>query len=101
MAARAYAKVSHRTAGAIGAVVARFVHTEEVTGSNPVSPTITTRSSREKIPSPACFLVEPAGPGRGSGPAGRLAQTDVHVVGLPVVERHAHPPVAAGLGLLG
>ena len=24
---------------AIGAVVARFVHTEEVTGSNPVSPT--------------------------------------------------------------
>ena len=26
--------------GAIGAVVARFVHTEEVTGSNPVSPTI-------------------------------------------------------------
>ena len=27
-------------AGAIGAVVARFVHTEEVTGSNPVSPTI-------------------------------------------------------------
>ena len=25
--------------GAIGAVVARFVHTEEVTGSNPVSPT--------------------------------------------------------------
>src|SRR5689334_20956198 len=26
-------------AGAIGAVVARFVHTEEVTGSNPVSPT--------------------------------------------------------------
>ena len=27
--------------GAIGAVVARFVHTEEVTGSNPVSPTET------------------------------------------------------------
>jgi hypothetical protein len=27
--------------GAIGAVVARFVHTEEVTGSNPVSPTPT------------------------------------------------------------
>lgn len=26
--------------GAIGAVVARFVHTEEVTGSNPVSPTL-------------------------------------------------------------
>ena len=25
---------------AIGAVVARFVHTEEVTGSNPVSPTL-------------------------------------------------------------
>jgi hypothetical protein len=29
-----------RDARAIGAVVARFVHTEEVTGSNPVSPTI-------------------------------------------------------------
>jgi hypothetical protein len=28
---------------AIGAVVARFVHTEEVTGSNPVSPTVLTR----------------------------------------------------------
>src|SRR5687768_15257297 len=27
---------------AIGAVVARFVHTEEVTGSNPVSPTLNT-----------------------------------------------------------
>ena len=27
------------SAGAIGAVVARFLHTEEVTGSNPVSPT--------------------------------------------------------------
>ena len=27
------------SARAIGAVVARFVHTEEVTGSNPVSPT--------------------------------------------------------------
>ena len=31
--------VAHHRAGAIGAVVARFVHTEEVTGSNPVSPT--------------------------------------------------------------
>ncbi len=30
---------AHSVAGAIGAVVARFVHTEEVTGSNPVSPT--------------------------------------------------------------
>ncbi len=29
----------HHPTGAIGAVVARFVHTEEVTGSNPVSPT--------------------------------------------------------------
>src|SRR3954451_10171424 len=28
------------SARAIGAVVARFVHTEEVTGSNPVSPTV-------------------------------------------------------------
>ena len=37
---RPCAKVSHRTdQRAIGAVVARFVHTEEVTGSNPVSPT--------------------------------------------------------------
>ena len=31
--------VAQRSTGAIGAVVARFVHTEEVTGSNPVSPT--------------------------------------------------------------
>ena len=31
--------------GAIGAVVARFVHTEEVTGSNPVSPTLPRRAS--------------------------------------------------------
>src|SRR4051812_1058040 len=31
--------VSRASTGAIGAVVARFVHTEEVTGSNPVSPT--------------------------------------------------------------
>ena len=32
-------RYSRRSARAIGAVVARFVHTEEVTGSNPVSPT--------------------------------------------------------------
>ena len=32
--------------GAIGAVVARFVHTEEVTGSNPVSPTSKTAGQR-------------------------------------------------------
>ncbi len=30
---------AERSTWAIGAVVARFVHTEEVTGSNPVSPT--------------------------------------------------------------
>ena len=30
----------YRVLSAIGAVVARFVHTEEVTGSNPVSRTI-------------------------------------------------------------
>ena len=34
------------TARAIGAVVARFVHTEEVTGSNPVSPTSFTAGQR-------------------------------------------------------
>ncbi len=33
---------------AIGAVVARFVHTEEVTGSNPVSPTKQAR----RVPGP-------------------------------------------------
>ena len=38
--------------GAIGAVVARFVHTEEVTGSNPVSPTNEKASdSSEKLKS--------------------------------------------------
>ena len=34
------------SARAIGAVVARFVHTEEVTGSNPVSRTETIREDR-------------------------------------------------------
>src|SRR3712207_9320321 len=35
---------------AIGAVVARFVHTEEVTGSNPVSPThYLVRSRRRRL----------------------------------------------------
>jgi hypothetical protein len=34
--------VAQAALGAIGAVVARFVHTEEVTGSNPVSPTVKT-----------------------------------------------------------
>ena len=33
------ARIDSRSSRAIGAVVARFVHTEEVTGSNPVSPT--------------------------------------------------------------
>jgi hypothetical protein len=46
-------------AGAIGAVVARFVHTEEVTGSNPVSPTqsigdVCPRKARTS--SPASFV---------------------------------------------
>ena len=48
-------------AGAIGAVVARFVHTEEVTGSNPVSPTllssiptvVSLRGGRSSFPGPA------------------------------------------------
>ena len=44
---------------AIGAVVARFVHTEEVTGSNPVSPTKSTgdscpRKARTGSPSSCC-----------------------------------------------
>ena len=45
-----WAKVGLRpwATGAIGAVVARFVHTEEVTGSNPVSPT-PTASTRGSI----------------------------------------------------
>ncbi len=34
----------HRPQRAIGAVVARFVHTEEVAGSNPASPTVIRRS---------------------------------------------------------
>ena len=34
--------IESRSQRAIGAVVARFVHTEEVTGSNPVSPTVVT-----------------------------------------------------------
>jgi hypothetical protein len=39
------------SARAIGAVVARFVHTEEATGSNPVSPT-TEPLGRSKIGGP-------------------------------------------------
>jgi hypothetical protein len=39
-------------ARAIGAVVARFVHTEEVTGSNPVSPT--------PVSAPICSTGRPA-----------------------------------------
>ena len=35
----AHGGLAFKCIGAIGAVVARFVHTEEVTGSNPVSPT--------------------------------------------------------------
>jgi len=38
---------SPRIARAIGAVVARFPDTEEVTGSNPVSPTLETRGVKE------------------------------------------------------
>jgi hypothetical protein len=39
MSATADRALKSASARAIGAVVARFVHTEEVTGSNPVSPT--------------------------------------------------------------
>src|SRR3954451_9600040 len=49
-------------AGAIGAVVARFVHTEEVTGSNPVSPT----------PGTSCDLRRHRVDGRGPSAAGPL-----------------------------
>ena len=37
-------------ARAIGAAVARFVHTEEVTGSNPVSPTQTVEPTPSREP---------------------------------------------------
>ncbi len=45
-------------AGAIGAVVARFVHTEEVTGSNPVSPTDepVRRGTERSVRTPSCVL---------------------------------------------
>ena len=49
--------VADRT-GAIGAVVARFVHTEEVTGSNPVSPTARKPNGRPVVG----FLAFPGGP---------------------------------------
>src|SRR3954449_1228380 len=58
---------------AIGAVVARFVHTEEVTGSNPVSPTRRTRSSEREprvIRVPALLGSALRG---GSGADGRVA----------------------------
>src|SRR5689334_13487024 len=46
--------VSRALAGAIGAVVARFVHTEEVTGSNPVSPTQTGSPVRDRVVARLC-----------------------------------------------
>ncbi len=59
IAAPACVRVCDRSRGAIGAVVARFVHTEEVTGSNPVSPTRihvgprpVSRSGTGLVPSP-------------------------------------------------
>ena len=57
------------SARAIGAVVARFVHTEEVTGSNPVSPTprtgVTAASKRPPV--------SPASGRRRVGPVQRVA----------------------------
>jgi hypothetical protein len=50
---------------AIGAVVARFVHTEEVTGSNPVSPTLMARSVIATERAFLCFF--PCGPDVFSG----------------------------------
>ena len=52
-------------AGAIGAAVARFVHTEEVTGSNPVSPTLVTFSPSHprrvsSFPSTSSIVLPPA-----------------------------------------
>ena len=54
---------ARKRAGAIGAGVARFVHTEEVTGSNPVSPTLTL-PSQSQIADPSSrhrAPVEPSG----------------------------------------
>jgi hypothetical protein len=72
-----------RRARAIGAVVARFVHTEEVTGSNPVSPTenrgspvqpfesgmaqVTWTGTDPPYVAPFAVALQPAG----SGPMGR------------------------------
>ena len=52
------ARVSARAGptGAIGAVVARFVHTEEVTGSNPVSPTSIERRPGGAVVARLCRL---------------------------------------------
>src|SRR5215211_1920457 len=66
---------------AIGAVVARFVHTEEVTGSNPVSPT-------RHIRLLTCAIVLAGGPDRMLrrrlvGDAG----DPVHRAGLAAIQR--------------
>ena len=53
--------------GAIGAVVARFVHTEEVTGSNPVSPTAEARF-RSSAAETGLFHVQRLPPGAFVGP---------------------------------
>src|SRR5690349_374176 len=49
---RTHEPCSWLATGAIGAVVARFVHTEEVTGSNPVSPTLLSAPLRVACPPP-------------------------------------------------
>lgn len=49
--------VHGRASRAIGSVVERLVHTEEVTGSNPVSPTASPQVSGASPPGPRRFLV--------------------------------------------
>ena len=76
----AQGRLAFKCIRAIGAVVARFVHTEEVTGSNPVSPTSRSpsrqrNSSLEGLPCCAvCSLVVlSGGPPASRGSPRRLA----------------------------
>ena len=65
--------------GAIGAVVARFVHTEEVTGSNPVSPTNEIAGQRHFLEFLTCACkIRALGPDGGSSLNSEPGANSVH-----------------------
>src|SRR3954452_16815933 len=80
-------------AGAIGSVVERFVHTEEVTGSNPVSPTGTTG---QVDPWMGCLALRPV---QGSPPSAVRESHRTSVVATDgMVTDRPYPETRAALG---